>query len=76
MDWKGKFLGAAIIDIYWFLTAAPSHAFPVLDFSIPPHRLKLSSHGRVSFLEAFSDTAIGSQEPDWTADRTRSQATF
>jgi hypothetical protein len=35
VDWKGKFLGAAIIDIYWFLTAAPSHAFPVLDFSIP-----------------------------------------
>ena len=23
LDWKGKFLGAAIIDIYWFLTAAP-----------------------------------------------------
>ena len=47
-----------------------------LGISVLPHRLKLSSHGRVSFLEAFSDTAIGSQEPDWTADRTRSQATF
>jgi hypothetical protein len=35
LDWKGKFLGAAIIDIYWFLTAAPSHAFPVQWLSIP-----------------------------------------